>query len=90
MIGQLIEDERIEIVVEIECRPNYELIRWFNGKNILTNETNVTKISLILNRSIHRNEILCQVLNSIGITNQSIQLNFICKFFFFFFYFFLI
>lgn len=78
IIGQLIENELISIICQIECRPNYKEIRWFNGTQLI-NSNNKTSLALLLNRSMHFNEIICQVKNSVGITNQSILLNITCK-----------
>ena len=79
IVGEMIENQLISIHCESDCRPTCETIQWFNGTNKF-NSTNEKSISLILTRSMHFNQIICQVNNSIGSTNQSIILYINCKY----------
>jgi hypothetical protein len=76
-IGQQTESQLINIYCEIQCRPDLIKIQWFNGTKLL-NLTNGNHLSIVLTRYMHRNNIICQARNQVGIRNQSITLQVNC------------
>lgn len=78
--GEMIEEHLIEIECEINSRPSWISIQWFNGTKQLFYQINQTKIKIYLNRFMNKNEIICQVQNIISIENSSIFLNISCLF----------
>ncbi|CAF3106489.1 unnamed protein product, partial [Rotaria sp. Silwood2] len=78
LIGKQIENEIIYIECYVECRPKLIKIEWFNGSYLL-NLTNQNRLSFILTRYMHKNNIICQATNQVGKQNQSITLDIIYK-----------
>jgi hypothetical protein len=82
LIGQQIENQLINIHCDIECRPDLIKIQWFNGTDLL-NLRNENRLSIVLTRYMHQNQITCQATNQVGKRNRSITLEVNCMFYLF-------
>lgn len=82
LIGEQIENKYLSIHCNIQSRPDLIKIQWFNGTNLI-NLTNQNRLTILLTRYMHKNQIICQGINQVGKRNQSITLEIDCNFYLF-------